>query len=415
MIRATFDDRISIENGKIVRIVTASWPKTKRHDEGSVDVYKITDDGKEYCKHLAFCMYSGYMVDDRFLDDEEWDEPIINLHAFRNGYTDDLTDADKEKMIIRYPEFKWTLQKFGASSKAIAMKLLMAWKKNPKVELLVNARLFNLYLEKNFAKMSPEKQKKILAFIRENEKSKYWPLQKILFVMQKKGTERDYEDWIGYRDRNGKMIEYKWFKKYRKHLFSKHWSNMALLDFYKDYLWMAKNVGHDINDEYWKYPKDIKKAHDKVMNEYNTIMEARRIEEKKEKNRRERNKKKHFEKVVAHLSKSIIRKNGLVVRVPKNFKEIRQQANALHQCLVRMDYYGMMAERELLLVFISDGKGNPVATAEITPSMKVGQFYANQEIYDFEQMKPSKAAHEALNKWMEKFSNLIKENFNKAA
>ena len=415
MIRASFDDRIAVEDGKIVRIVNASWPKTRRHEAGTTEVYKIYDDGREFCKHLVFSMYSGYLVDDRGLDEDDWDEPAVNLNAFRNGYTDDLSDSEKDAMIASYPEFKWTLQKFGASTRATAMKMLVAWRKNPKVELLVGAKLFNLYLDGNFARMASVKQKHVLGFIRDNSHAKYWPLQKILFVMHRKGAERDYEEWSHYRDRNGKLVDYKWFTKYRKNLYCKYGSNYAILDFYRDYLYIAKLVGHDIRDDYWRYPKDIKKAHDKVMKEYDAMMEAKRIEERRAQNRRERNKKKHFEKVVAQLSKSIIRKGGLVVHVPKDLKEIRKQANALHQCLVRMDYYGMMAERELLLVFITDRNGNPVATAEILPNMKVGQFYSDQRIYDFEQMKPSKAAHDALNMWLAKFSEIVKENFKSVA
>lgn len=415
MIRAFFDDRISVEDGKIVRVVTASWKKSRRHDEGTTEVYKIYDDGSEFCKHLVFSMYSGYLVDDRYLSEEEWDEPAFNLKAFRESYSDDITDSEKESMISVYPEFKWTLQKLGASSRALAMNLLVAWKKNPKVELLVAAKLFNIYLDGNFARMSTVKQKMVLGFIRENPCAKYWPLQKINFVMNRKGTESDYETWHSYRDRNGKLVCYKWFKKYRDGLFNDCGSNYAVIDFYRDYLQMASAVGHDIRDDYWRYPKDIKKAHDKVQKEYDAMMEAKRIEEKKTANRRERNKKKNYEKVVSQFVKSTIRKNGLVVHIPKDLKEIRKQANSLHQCLVRMDYYGMMAERELLLVFISDRDGNPVATAEIMPNLKIGQFYADQRTNDFEQMKPSDKAKDALNIWLEKFSKTVMDNFKHVA
>lgn len=415
MIRASYDDRIVVEGERLARIVTATWGKSRRHKEGSVEVYKIYDDGTDFCKHLCFSVYSGYLVDDRYLDEDEWDEPAFFLHSFRDSYSSELTDADRETLISENPEFKWTLQKYGKCTKAMAMNLLIAWKKKPKIELLVSAKLYNILFDGNFAKMTADKQKQVLGFIRENECTKSWPLQKILFVMNRKGTEKDYEDWNEFRDRSGKIVGFKFFTKYRDKLVTKNGKNYALVDFYRDYMRMAEAVGHDIRDNYWKYPNDIKKAHDKVLGEYEAMLEAQRIEQLKAKNRRERNKKKNFDKVAERFSKLTLRKSGLVVHVPKDLKEIREQAKALHQCLVYCDYYGSMAERELLLVFITNDEGKPVATAEIMPNLKVGQFYADQRKYDDDLMKPSADAVFALNEWIEKFREPLLKNFKSVA
>ncbi|MBO4712575.1 MAG: hypothetical protein J5615_01615 [Fibrobacter sp.] len=65
------------------------------------------------------------------------------------------------------------------------------------------------------------------------------------------------------------------------------------------------------------------------------------------------------------------------------------------------DYIGKMADRRCLLVFIATKEGAPVATAEILPSGKVGQFYADER--DRSNMKPGKKAQEALDAWLKKF------------
>ena len=45
--------------------------------------------------------------------------------------------------------------------------------------------------------------------------------------------------------------------------------------YYSDYLRMAKEVGHDIKDPYWKIPYDLKKFHDKVFAENKAIKAAK--------------------------------------------------------------------------------------------------------------------------------------------
>ena len=105
--------------------------------------------------------------------------------------------------------------------------------------------------------------------------------------------------------------------------------------------------------------------------------------------------------MVGKWLKKTLRKNGFVVSIPGDIKTIQKQAKKLHQCLVSADYIGKMAEKRCLLVFISTKEGTPVATAEILPSGKVGQFYADER--DRYNMKPDKKAQEALDAWLKKF------------
>lgn len=101
--------------------------------------------------------------------------------------------------------------------------------------------------------------------------------------------------------------------------------------------------------------------------------------------------------------KKTLRKNGFVVSIPDSIKTVIKQAKVLHQCLVSADYIGKMADRRCLLVFISTKEGAPVATAEILPSGKVGQFYGDERARDINKTKPGKKAQEALDAWLKKF------------
>lgn len=398
--KVTYEDRIAVEAGHIVRIVNASWPDRRRYKAGNVDVYRISDEDKENVKCLCYNYISGYLVDTS--DDYNfWDEPIIKLNAFRYGKTEMLTKKDYDLIVSVYPDFKYTLNKAMPLDRATAVELLIGWRNNPKIELLVGAKLNRLVFNGNLANMTKDKQKRVLSFIKENMDARSWTLNKIQFVMNGKGTAEDYDNWNDFRDRNGKVVEYKWFKKYG--------ADKRKLDFYRDYINIAGLCGHDVKEDYWKWPKNIKKAHDKVVREYNLILEARRIEDEKAKTRREKERRSIMKKLSKEFSEATLHKSKMCVFVPDSIKRVREHANKLHQCLMSCDYIGKMAERRCVLAFITDNNGTPIATAEILPNGKLGQFYGNELGHDLETMKPSKKATEVLMTWLKKYEKNLKK------
>lgn len=396
MIHAEFTDYITAQDGRVVRYVEARWPATKTHPAGSVTVYRIDDDGQEQIRYLYYAPICGYMVDLDF-ENDTWYNVSGNCKALRTGanvYSSPITDRETGAILKIYPEFKWTLQKAGKVNPAQAMKLLIAWKKDPRTELLVGAHLDNLVANGNFLRMKNEHQKAVLAFIRKTPEAERWTLAKILFVMQGR-TPEDYDAWQRFRTDWGTCCAFDVFKYLNGY--------RAGLHMYNDYIRMAKRAGHDVKDSYWKFPKELKKAHDKVMKEVERIEAAERLARKKEASRREREKRANFEKVVGKWIRKKVRKNGMVVAIPGDIQTVRHQAKKLHQCLGTCDYIGKMAERRCLLVFITTREGAPVATAEILPSGKVGQFYGDEGGRKIDKMKPGKKAQEALDAWLKKF------------
>ena len=396
MIRASFTDFIKVEDGNVVRYVVASWPATRKRERGSIEVYRIDEDGHEKVRYLDYRPIAGYLVDLDF-EDDTWYNISGNCRAMRTGSiccSSPLTEQETAAILMVHPDFRWTLQKAGKVKPADAMRLLTAWKKDHRTELLVGAHLDNLVANGNFLRMKNERQKAVLAFIRKTPEAERWTLSKILFVMHGR-TPDEYDAWQRFRSSYGLGCAFDVFKYLD--------GNRHALDMYNDYIRMAKRVGHDVKDPYWKFPKELKKAHDKVMKEVERIEATERLARKKEATRREREKKANFEKVVGKWLKKKVRKNGLVVSIPVDIKSVQHQAKVLHQCLVSADYIGKMADRRCLLVFIATREGAPVATAEILPSGKVGQFYGDERSREIEKMKPGKEAREALDAWLHKF------------
>ena len=152
---------------------------------------------------------------------------------------------------------------------------------------------------------------------------------------------------------------------------------------------MAKRVGHDVEDEYWKYPNDLKKAHDKDMKEQKALDKAKnKVKELK------------LQAVVKDMLKFNENVDGYDIFIPDNYDVIKKQCDVLYQCLLRCGYDEKMIKQDIILVFIQkDGK--PIATAEVKYDKKVGQFYADE--HNRGNCLPSKDVEDAFNKWLADF------------
>ena len=159
--------------------------------------------------------------------------------------------------------------------------------------------------------------------------------------------------------------------------------------YYRDYLSMAREVGHDISDEYWRFPYNLKKLHDKVMEE-EKIIQAQKDLYKTLK----------LKEVVKNMTKFNANVDGYDIFIPTKYREIKEQCDVLYQCLLRCGYDKMMLKQELILVFIRK-EGKPIATAEVFYNKRVGQFYADE--HDHNNCHPAPEVEKAFYKWLETF------------
>ena len=183
-------------------------------------------------------------------------------------------------------------------------------------------------------------------------------------------------------------------------VFKEDYSLEALYGVYKDYINMARTCGHDVENAYWKYPADLRKAHDKVMREKS------RMDDAKLRKRQE----KYMEAVKKFMGK-VLKVGEMDVFVPETVKEISEQAAILHQCLVTADYIGKVIDHRCVLVFITKN-GRPLATAELNRNGKTVQFYGDERSVN---IRPGKDADEALDKWIRTFKPRIRKQIKAAA
>lgn len=386
MIRCNFTDRFEIEGNKLVRIVTAVW-NGRRKGSGCMDVFKEYVDGKCNVRNLAVSHYGlGYLVYNHEKP-EEWDEPWLDCRALKTYHTTTISERDKKAVVDIYPGFRWMLDKIGHDGHepnvSEVYDYLKAWLLWPECERLLNAGFRKLCLSKSFAKAPFMEQRKVVDFCVANNAGD-WTLDKVRTMIRCRCNEEEYEVMKKCHCNIGLA---KYFIRQEERI--KKWDLSDVKRIYADYKKMAEDVGHDMEEDYWKYPKDIKKAHDKVIKELNN----KRAAEKAEK----------FAEYTTAVKKWIgkeVYKYGLKVYVPETYADFDRHATELHQCLVYMDYIAKCARGECLLVFLKDKKGS-VATAEIVPSGKVVQFRGihNDNVGKREEKALDAWIHEFKPKW----------------
>lgn len=164
------------------------------------------------------------------------------------------------------------------------------------------------------------------------------------------------------------------------------------IGYYEDYLEMALYVGHDLNDDYWRYPTNLAKMHNKVMEEQKAVKET--------------NNKIMYDmlhEVVKDMKKQDAKIDGYDIFIPDKLSEIKKQSDVLYQCLIRNNYVNKVIMQEEILVFIWKD-GTPLATAQVFYDKKVGQFYGDERGHtNGKSCLPSKEVQDVFNKWIETF------------
>jgi len=385
----TYYDRIEMRRGKLTRVVTATW-KEKR-----LDVYRRDEEGRERVRNLYTCMMGGYGVafpgerihrsvpDIQDLD--PWSEPSMNIRSLASN----RPSLEAQRLIEdRYPAFRYVMEKADLTCDEI-IRILQTWKAHPEVELLLAAGYRRIAFSRRFYTLSKSLKKKVVNFLRTDRRENYG-IGEVLFILK---TGISPEDYIGYRDFRFKFGSVDRFS-YPEFLYLEGRKDRDVR-IYADYMKMLRQTMHSIEEDYWHYPKNIARAHGKVMRE---IERTRLMKDAEEMKKRQDEYSRAVKKL---LKKRLVTRSGISVYVPDDIADIQKQAKALNQCLITSDYIGKVIQRKCVLVFIRDGK-KPMATAELLPNGKIGQFYGNE--LDFNDCLPPKKAKYALGKWTALYS-----------
>ena len=154
--------------------------------------------------------------------------------------------------------------------------------------------------------------------------------------------------------------------------------------FWRDYLRNCEELGIDLNDEYYLFPKDLKKAHDEIAERY----KKHRDEIAKKKREKENALIAVAYKDKAHFAPFNLHYCGMFIRLPKNGDEIKKEGEVLHHCVG--GYVGRVARGETTILFIrrEEAPDEPYYTLEWNG--RIVQCYgrhdtpANEEVRSFE-------------------------------
>lgn len=137
------------------------------------------------------------------------------------------------------------------------------------------------------------------------------------------------------------------------------------INFYHDYLNLCLELGHNLEDEYWLYPNDFHKQHQKVLKQHEAVKLL--------------NSKLKYDYLHEVLKDLEIRHtiSGYDVFITSDLETIKKQCDVLYQCLIRNDYISKEIQQEEVLVFFWKD-GEPKYTAEVFYDGKVGQFYGDE-------------------------------------
>lgn len=378
-------ERITIIKGKLCREFYCQGKGAE------MMVGKYFEDGTQTSRNLDYCGMFGWRFTEpgrrysryyRTFTAEldpwgNWTPSLCNFDSRK------LTEADKETVTKVYPEFKWILNKTDFGS-AHLFKMIKCWKKDPKLcETLCSMGCQWLALNGSF--YTARDRWDIVKWLSKNLDRKGENLADIRLNM--KGYDwNDIHNWRSSVWRYNYVNIDEWLYLVDKNLGISH---------YIDYIAMAKKAGHDVKDPYWHYPKDLKRAHDKVMKECANIDRLKKEAELK------KQQDEYTAKIKKYIGKEL-ELDGLKVFVQGDLTKWQNHADKLHQCIVANNYAGKVIKGECVLVFITK-KNKPYATAELKPTGKkfvIGQFYGDEHKSNYHAKEDAK---NALNEWAKEF------------
>jgi len=394
-------NRIRNVRGKIIRTVTAEWK------DKLLDVYREDEDGNEECRNLYYQQIAGYCVafpGERMKYSgsleiiESWGKCRHTKVGFLGFQV--ATDEDKKAVLAKYPDFRYTIEKYERRNHSISCGLLMGflrvWKSHKEMETLVEAGFERLALTAEFWKINGDRKRRAMQFLRDNGGD--WTMADLNVALRYKLTGDELKSYNVWKSQCRMKCGY---PAYRYLLTQgKSWN------VYDDHIKMLKTYFPErLKDEYWTKPKSLRARHAKLISEVENLIALRKAESDAAAKMALEEKARRYSESVINASGKKTRFGTLSVFVPSSVEEIEAQAKALHQCLITNDYIQDVIDHNCILVFIRKGSA-PVATAEIRPNGTVGQFYGDEakySAYGKDSCLPTRSAKNALEKFLKEF------------
>lgn len=108
-----------------------------------------------------------------------------------------------------------------------------------------------------------------------------------------------------------------------------------------DYLQWCKELKYDLNNMFFYFPKNFKKVHDRVAAEYQELQDKKAAEEKRKREEAIKQEAEITKKILEEVLEENtgignafqIKGKGLILRVPADAREIKNEGAALHHCV----------------------------------------------------------------------------------
>ena len=414
-----FYHRIENYFGELRLVVTGY---NKRIDE-YFDYIRKSENGVTECRNLYLSCYGGYSVlfpgqkcrsyygvvddNDRYIA-EEWG--VCNATFFGGEKEAHDHTGDINQILKKYPDFVYTLKKWKGERYYITFDLLnilsalQIWKEHKETEFLLANGLETLVFAKSFWNLTEKKRREVVMFCLNTKGVKKMRLRGILDIMKYKMTLAEYKKYEAFKSslytNNVSVQAFRYLTK-------KKLTSREDYQLYMDYRKLARQAGHDLKQDYWACPSNLAKAHSKVLAECNAIAELRKTETGVMQIEMD------FPGLVQKLK--IVERNlsafnstigDYEIVITADLNEWQRQADTLHQCIIRCEYWKKVARRSEILVFIRKG-GFPIATAEVLTGNKIGQFYADERSGTPGGSRPTKEVQDIFNKWLSDKPDLI--------
>ena len=354
----------------------------------------LVDFPNEKCK-TRYGYYYGYNSQIPLCDYEE----TSRINGLEYGRLEMSYDRVKDLFLKSKPELKYLLNKIDFYNPRMTiwklLDLIDMWYLHPsEVETLGYLGFYNIATNKSLYRLGKAKKKEIINVLKYFNDDR--GMLSLITVQNFIKSGMKYEEWYTYMCWNNWRTQ----GRYIDDIETFRYCQRKNIDKYRyhDMLTMAKNQGHDIENEYWKYPNDPNAMHDRLLE---TKQELERIEREKEQER-EKQYWMQLKKIAVKnkLDSGVDLGNGYTLFMPYEYEQYKKSADELHQCILASKYYSKVAQGKSLLIMIwHDGK--PSSTCEIDFDKKILQHYGNE--LNREDCKPTEFEQEAIKKFLATF------------
>lgn len=363
-------------------VYTAYWKD--RHET----VYVEHEDGTCFGRYLYFTQLAGYLVtfpgeklsgyygngiQEEYEEFDQYNK--CNLHAIWEN-----KEKDIKEIVEEHPEYKYFFKSFNGELNQL-LAAVRNWKKDSSVEFLMKNGFTELASSKWIKTLSIANKRKLVEILKktvmtETITTDISPIVARILIAENCSLE------------DALIAAYTYNGSYQKYLYLKDTDEGFKMD-YKEYRALIKPLKK--HDKYWFYPNKeklpimVEKANSMIAN----IEKAKLLKKEKDFLKATRKYKKFSKKDFY----------GLIIYVPTDVLDVKEQADELNQCLITSDYISKVIRKDSLLVFVKKGDKR-IATYELDPrcNYKIIQFYANEK--DRDHCKPTTQVDNIVRSWL---------------